>query len=323
MANLLRDRGHTVRIACPKVRPFSIDGLKRLVRQRLIRSNRNAGFLHQFRGPIEAYGKLDDLTFAPGEIVIAVGTYMVADVRGMTKPVIKARFNHGFAAKPDAIQAKAWDGPMPTITVSRTLLPQLRKICGDAAWGVVPNGVDTTAYYAEPGASRTGIGALYNPHPNKAPEDLIAVLQTLHAKHPDVPQHVFSTEPAPPELGHVAYTRYPPVDEARALYNRCKIWLVTSLTEGLPGVVLEAMACGCTIVTSDNDGSLEIIRDGVNGLVTPRGDREGFVRQVERLLADDLLRRQLAAAGDQTIREFTWDRAADRMEEFLRAVPGL
>lgn len=322
MANLLLERGHTVRIACPRKPVLSQEGLKRIVRRALNR-NHNDGWLHQFRGPIELYGKLDDLSYQPDEVVIAVGTYMVAAVRGMTKPVMKVRFNHGFPARPDAAQEAAWHGRMPTITVSHTLVPRLQAQTEGSVWGVVPNGIDPNEYFLDPSIPRDGIGALYNPHPNKAPENLLAVLQECRKRWPDFPQRVFSTEARPEGLQHVEYTRLPSVDAARELYNRSKVWVLTSRTEGLPGVVLEAMACGCVVVSTDNEGSLEILRDGENGVIIPRDDVPAQVEAIGRVMLDEPLRQKLSDGAQTTIRGFTWQRAADRMEAFLSELPDM
>ncbi len=316
MASLPRERGWQVRIVCP-IRRLSL-------RQRLSRftallhgARKTSGFLHEFKGPVAWYRHLDSLDYAPGEIVIAVGTYSVADVRALTKPVVKLRFNHGFPAKPDAVQDQAWRGRMPTITVSNTLVPRLQELSGEPVLGVVPNGIDTALYHPEPDATRNGIGAVFNSHPNKAPEDMLALLAEAHKRWPDVPQHIFSTERPPAALSHTRYTRLPGVDEARAIYNRSKIWLLTSRTEGLPGVVLEAMACGCVVISTDNDGSLEILRHGENGLIVKRGDIPGFLEQIGRVLADESLAAQLSAGALRTIQQFTWQRAADKMESVL------
>ncbi len=323
MANLLLERGHTVRIAHPLPRVFSRGGLKQWIKESVIRRNRNAGWLHQFKGGITRYHQLDDLSYSKDEVVIAVGTYMVADVRQMTKPVVKVRFNHGFPARPDAIQLAAWHGRMPTITVSNTLVPRLQKQTEGSVWGVVPNGIDPHDYFVDDTLLRDGIGALYNPHSNKAPENLLAVMKACHDRWPAVPQRVFSTEARPAGLEHVEFTRLPPVDQAREIYNRCKIWVLTSRTEGLPGVVLEAMACGCVVVSTDNEGSLEILRNGENGVIVPRDDVLGQVEAIGRVLADDPLRQRLASGAVETARSFTWERAADRMEAFLAAAPEL
>lgn len=317
MANLLRDRGYPVRIACPRAKVSLRTRVDRLVSQLTHRRSKSHGFLHLFGGPTEWYRSLDGLTYASTEIVIAVGTYTVEDVRRLRAPVLKLRFNHGFPAKPDAAQAAAWTGRMPTITVSHTLVPKLQQLTEGSVLGVVPNGIDTTEYFVESGIARDGLGAVYNGHPNKAPEDLIAVLRAAHQRWPELPQRIFSTERAPAGLEHTRYTRLPAVDAARRIYNQSKLWLLTSRTEGLPGVVLEAMACGCVVISSDNDGSLEIIADGVNGVVAPRGDREAFLARIELLLTQPTELDRLAKGAVARAKEFTWARAAEKMEAIL------
>ena len=321
MANLLLERGHRVRIACPKKSIFTPKAMWNLLKGALFRANRNAGWLHQFKGEVESYLDLDELNYESDEVVIAVGTYMVGAVRAMNKPVVKVRFNHGFPARPNADQEAAWRGWMPTITVSSTLIPRLQEQTEGSVWGVVPNGIDTSEYFPDERFPRDGIGALYNPHPNKTPEDLRAVLKECHVRWPDRVQRVFSTEARPPGLEHTAFTRLPPVDRAREIYSRSKVWLLTSKTEGLPGVVLEAMACGCVVVSSNNQGSLEILREGENGLIVPHGDIEGFIAASDRVMSDENLRQRLSEGAMETVRGFTWQRAADRMESFLREVP--
>jgi glycosyltransferase involved in cell wall biosynthesis len=317
MANLLLGRGYRVRIACPRKRPSLRSRLARLSALAQGRK-KNAGFLHEFKGTVDHFDALDDLDYVPDEIVIAVGTYSLPAVRALSKPVIKLRFNHGFPAKPDAQQDQAWRGSMPTITVSHTLVPRLEELSGEKVLAVVPNGIDTSIYFPETDAVRTGIGAVLNHHPNKAPEDMMAVLTEAHRRWPEVPQHLFSTERKPARLAHTHYTRLPSAAEARSIYNRCRIWLLTSRTEGLPGVVLEAMACGCVVISSDNDGSLEILRHGENGAIVPRGDVPAFLREIERVLGDEALTRKLSAGALATAQRFTWERAADKMERVLR-----
>jgi L-malate glycosyltransferase len=103
----------------------------------------------------------------------------------------------------------------------------------------------------------------------------------------------------------------------REIYSQSLVWLLASHTEGLPGPALEAMACGAVVISTDNEGSLEVIRDGVNGLIVPKSDFGAFVEKIRLILSDQTLRNNLAQGGFETVERFTWANAADRMEEFL------
>ena len=71
------------------------------------------------------------------------------------------------------------------------------------------------------------------------------------------------------------------------------------------------------MVSSDNDGSLEIIRDGENGLIVQQADFEAYLRALARVIGDEELRRRLSLKAMETAANFSWERAADRMVEFL------
>ena len=63
-------------------------------------------------------------------------------------------------------------------------------------------------------------------------------------------------------------------------------------TEGLPTVILEALACGLPTVTTDSAGNPEAVADGEVGFVVPERDETGLARALARLLHDEDLRRQ-------------------------------
>ncbi len=318
MANQLLDKGIKCRIVCPKAKP-SLTTFAKGIRESLRgRGGKNAGWLHQFQGEVAYYRKLDDLCFSEGETVLAVGTYMVEDVRAIKNTKIrKVRFNHGMPTTPKPIHANAWKGSMPTITVSKTLIPKLEAESGEKVLAVVPNGIDREQYFVRNDVKRDGIGAVYNPHQNKSPKDMIKLLQLANERWPDIPQYVFSTEPVPPGLEHTKYTRYPSVEEACRIYNQAKGWLMTSKTEGLPGVALEAMSCGCVMISSDNDGSLEIIRHNENGLIAHQPNLEEYLTYIEMITSDEPLRQRLSQGAVDTAESMTWDKAADNMVTFL------
>lgn len=73
--------------------------------------------------------------------------------------------------------------------------------------------------------------------------------------------------------------------------------------EGLPVVLMEAMASGLAVVASDLSGIPELVEDGVTGLLTPPGDSAAICEALERLARDPELRNRLADAGLARVRE--------------------
>lgn len=82
------------------------------------------------------------------------------------------------------------------------------------------------------------------------------------------------------------------------------IFALSSLWEGLPRVLPQAMATGLPIVATAIDGSCEAIDEGVNGLLTPPGDPHALAQGVIRLLGDPALARRMGEAGRARAAEF-------------------
>jgi glycosyltransferase involved in cell wall biosynthesis len=114
-----------------------------------------------------------------------------------------------------------------------------------------------------------------------------------------------------------------PQDELFGLYDRAAVVLLTSEREGLPNVVLEAMARGKTVVSTPVGGIPAVIEDGKTGLLVPIGDAEATRAAVERALGDAELRRRLGAAARERVREYcSWDRVTERTLEVYAAATG-
>jgi glycosyltransferase involved in cell wall biosynthesis len=86
---------------------------------------------------------------------------------------------------------------------------------------------------------------------------------------------------------------------------RCDLFVLSSRHEGLPGVLIQAMACGAAVVSTDcPSGPSEIITPEVDGVLVPVEDVAAMAGLIERLLGDVELRRRFGEKGRETAERF-------------------
>jgi sugar transferase (PEP-CTERM/EpsH1 system associated) len=81
------------------------------------------------------------------------------------------------------------------------------------------------------------------------------------------------------------------------------IFVLSSVKEGLPIALLEAMAAGVPVVATDVDGNPELVRNGVTGIVVPPRSPEAMARAILRLHADRRLAGEMGSRGHQRVRD--------------------
>jgi glycosyltransferase involved in cell wall biosynthesis len=109
--------------------------------------------------------------------------------------------------------------------------------------------------------------------------------------------------------------------EVVAHLHRADVLLHPSLSEGLPTVVLEAMACGVPVVATDCGGVREAVTDGVEGIVVPPRDPRRMAGALAALWRDPDLRRRMGRAGRARVAEaFTLDAQVQAFLDLYEAV---
>jgi len=71
--------------------------------------------------------------------------------------------------------------------------------------------------------------------------------------------------------------------------------------DGIPNVIVEAMACGLPVLATSTGGVPELVVDGINGLLVPARDVNAIADGLEQLLVDGTLRARLGAAARRTV----------------------
>lgn len=105
------------------------------------------------------------------------------------------------------------------------------------------------------------------------------------------------------------------------LYAEHDIFVFPSLMEGLPSVLLEAMASGMPVITAETCGMPDVVASDFNGLLVPPADDVALENAIARLAESEELRERLGCAAQESMRRYEWPRAAAELEElFLRVV---
>ncbi len=103
-------------------------------------------------------------------------------------------------------------------------------------------------------------------------------------------------------------------------YASADVFLFPSTTETFGNVTLEAMASGLAVVAYDYAAARDHVCHGENGLLAAFDDREGFIRQAERLAAAPVEVARLGAAARHRAEQVDWEDVHDRFERILLGI---
>jgi glycosyltransferase involved in cell wall biosynthesis len=93
------------------------------------------------------------------------------------------------------------------------------------------------------------------------------------------------------------------VEELAEIYRNAALFVLPSNEEGLGVVILEAMASGIPVISTDCGGPATVVIDGETGCLIGVGDVEAMALQMRRLLVDASLRRRMCEAGRRLVEE--------------------
>jgi glycosyltransferase involved in cell wall biosynthesis len=155
-------------------------------------------------------------------------------------------------------------------------------------------------------------------HAEKGASCAIEAIKLIYRQRKDIKIITFGnydhTELIPEYVEHRGF-----VDDKKLidLYNSASIFVIPSLLElfCLPG--LEAMACGCAVISSDNVGIREYMKDNINGIIVPANNPNAIAKSVISLVDDPNQRMYLARNGLETARTFSEE---NMMKSFITAI---
>jgi glycosyltransferase involved in cell wall biosynthesis len=233
-----------------------------------------------------------------------------------------ALFIQAYRILPEAIERELYGRAVPKLCTSSWLRAVAIHLGNPPAQThLVPYGIDHDKYrVSTPPADRPRrICMLVNRHPLKRHALGLDALDRVRRADPSVEVVTFGTGPRPRRLDdRVTYVENPSqavlVDE---IYDRSSIFLQTPQLEGFGLAPVEAMACGCALVTTDNGGSWDYAIEGRTAAVVAP-DAGAIAATIGALLDDDERRIGLATGGLEHVRRFTWAESGRILEDVLR-----
>jgi glycosyltransferase involved in cell wall biosynthesis len=162
--------------------------------------------------------------------------------------------------------------------------------------------------------------------PRKGFDLLIDAWRSVAAQHPDWTLRIYGGGALLVDLadridraglvGTVSLEGFEP-DLARRL-DEASLFVLPSRGEGMPMVVIEAMAAGLPVVAFDcPTGPADLLEGGRSGVLVPPRDTEALARAICRVVADDDLRRTLAEASSVRVAAFDAEATATRWEDLF------
>lgn len=166
------------------------------------------------------------------------------------------------------------------------------------------------------------VSMMYSPSRLKGSRDGIAALKIVKSKYPALRVRLFGVSERPSNIpGWMEYYSNPSQDIlVKNIYNESAVYLCTSYSEGWGLPPMEAMACGCAVLTTANGGVEDFAIHKDTALLCKPGNIEEMATALLLLLEDVELRTKLAYNGSKYVRRFTWKKSCKQFEKVINSL---
>jgi len=214
-----------------------------------------------------------------------------------------------------------WRMPLHKVVSSEWLREMALELGEGGRATHIPYGVELDVFRLDVAPAERNpfrVGMLYHPLPSKGVAYGVEALESLKESFLDLQPVAFGAYPRPESLPlWIDYVESPPRRDLVALYNSLAVFLHTSVTEGWGLTGAEAIACGCALVAADSGGIRDYAIDRETALLAPARDAPALAARTAELMRNNTLRTRIAVRGHDAIQDFTWSRAAERLERVI------
>ena len=196
---------------------------------------------------------------------------------------------------------------------------------------MIPNGVETERFspIERPANAKVKILFIGRLIPRKGFQRVVKALPRVRAlARVPFEVEVVGTGAAQEDLDSLAaelgvsdlihYAGTVPYEKLHESYQYADIFVLTSLSEGMPSVILEAMGCGLPIIASDVGGNNEIVKEGENGFLITGEDTETIAQRLASLINDEKLRKGMGTKSREISRHYDWRQIMAQYDQLYR-----
>lgn len=253
-------------------------------------------------------------------IATALRTSFELDLIKKIPPQNKYYFIQDFEAwgVSDDIVLSSYKLNLNKITIAPWLQEKI-KTSGNSSY-LVYNGFDFNYFrLTNPIDSRSPyeIAMLYHKDNRKRCSDALSALDIVYKSFPQLHVTLFGTPEKPNLPEWCSYFQCPDKQMHNQIYNNASIFIAASECEGMALPPAESMICGCVLCCTDIGGFPYAI-DKETALKSPVYDVTALANNIIKLINNQDLRIRLAKAGNEYIRQFTWERAYFQFKEILQ-----
>lgn len=165
----------------------------------------------------------------------------------------------------------------------------------DKCYVVHGSGVDMTKFVKEPFPETINFFMLSRLLKSKGVNEYLKAAEIIKRKYPEVSfsllgkyetdmQDAIEKDYVEKLVNQGVINRYEETSDVRPYYKKCSVYVLPSYREGTPRTVLEAMAMGRPIITTDTNGCRETVEDGKTGFLVPVRDISALVQKMEEFI---------------------------------------
>lgn len=119
---------------------------------------------------------------------------------------------------------------------------------------------------------------------------------------------------------NIQFVGWVKLEELNSFYNSADIFVLPSTFEGMPSVVLQAMACGLPIISTKVFGSEDLVCNDLNGYLLEVGDYREIAKKIDCLSKDKNKINKMGEESLRIVQKYTWDNIAKKFINYYKII---